>query len=330
MMRILIVQPRRIGDVILTTPAIDALRNKFPDARIEFLAEVAAAPVLEGYPGLDETLLFDKNLFRWIPEIRRRRYDWVLDFMCNPRTAQLTALSGATVRAGFDVPVWGRVYNRRVPRGGPDRYVVAYKQQLLDALGVPPARPLPRLTHLAGRGEGARSWWDSAGLERWGQRVALLPMHRHPVRRWPLEKWAALLPLLLGRSDRAILLFGSADERPALERLAAPHPGRAHVIPAGPLVQAAALLSRCRVAVSNDSGLMHLAVAMDVPTVTIYGPTSPVACSPATPRHRALRVDGLSCINCERGRCPFKHECMDWLSPARVAGEIEGLLERTA
>jgi ADP-heptose:LPS heptosyltransferase len=118
LMRILIVQPRRIGDVILTTPAIDALRNKFPDARIEFLAEVAAAPVLEGYPGLDETLLFDKNLFRWIPEIRRRRYDWVLDFMCNPRTAQLTALSGATVRAGFDVPVWGRVYNRRVPRGG--------------------------------------------------------------------------------------------------------------------------------------------------------------------------------------------------------------------
>lgn len=330
MMRVLIVQPRRIGDVILTTPMIDAVRRQHPDARIEFLAEPAAAPVLEGYPGLDETLFFDKNPLRWIPEIRRRQYDWVLDFMCNPRTAQLTWASGAPVRAGFDVPFWGRAYNHRVARGGPDRYVVSYKQQLLDRLGVPPAGAVPNLSHLAGRMEGARAWWEGAGLDRWGQRLALMPMHRHPIRQWPLSKWTELLPLLLARDDRAVLLFGSAEERPALERLAAPHAGRAFVIPAGPLAQAAALLSRCLLGISNDSGLMHLAVAMGLPTVTLYGPTSPVACSPATPRHRALRAEGLACLNCEKSRCPYGHECMAWLSAARVAREAEELAGRAA
>lgn len=330
-MKILILQPRRIGDVVLTTPVIDALRAKFPDARIDFLVEPAAAPVLEGYPGLNDVLVFDKAMVRWVRDIRRRRYDWVLDFMCNPRTAQLSWTSGAAVRAGFAVPVWGWVYNRRVPRGGPDCYAVDYKFRLLTALGVPPAGPsLPRLGHLADRMGEAQGWWEKEGLEGRPDRVALLPMHRHPVRQWPLARWKELLLRLLARPNRVILLFGSPDERPALLSLAEPHRGRVFVIPPGPLPQAAALLAQCRVAVSNDSGLMHLAVAMGVATVALYGPTSPVACSPATPRHRALRVDGLACLTCERGDCPYGHECMTWLSPERVARETETLLDSLA
>ena len=133
MMKLLILQPRRIGDVILTTPVIDALRAKCPDARIDFLVEPAAAPVLEGYPGLNDVLVFDKSMVRWVPDIRQRGYDWVLDFMCNPRTAQLTWASGAPVRAGYAVRVWGWAYNHRVPRGGPDSYAVDYKFRLLKA-----------------------------------------------------------------------------------------------------------------------------------------------------------------------------------------------------
>ncbi len=83
--RILIIQLRRIGDVIVTTPVIDALRARFPEARLEFLVEPAAAPVVAGYPGLDESLVFDKSRYwYWLRDIRARRYDWVLDFMNNP------------------------------------------------------------------------------------------------------------------------------------------------------------------------------------------------------------------------------------------------------
>lgn len=326
-MRILVVQPRRIGDVIVTTPVIDALRERFPDARVEFLVEPGMAPVLEGYPGLDEALVFEKGrFFHWLREIRRRRYDWVLDFMNNPRTAQLTLASRAPVRAGFETPFWGFVYTHRAPRPPAPVYAVQNKFNLLRRLGLtPPDRVAPRLPLREADFVPASAWWAERGLDGFSERCAVLPMHRKPIRQWPMEKFAGVIDRLRKPAGRAIVLFGGPDERPALERLAASFPDRVFVAPAGGLRQAAALLHRCHAAVTNDSGLMHLAVAVGVPTVTVYGPTWPASWNPGPP-HRFVQAEGLACVGCNRDRCPFGHECMAWVGVDRVADAAEALL----
>lgn len=327
-MKILIIQLRRIGDVIVTTPAIDVLRRRFPAARIEFLVEPAAAPVLDHYPGLDERLVFEKsNFWFWLRELRRRRYDWVLDFMNNPRTAQLAWATGAPVRVGFVVPFWSVAYTHRVPRPAGDVYAVQNKFALLRSLGLSaPDGCLPRLAVAPSEFDAVQSWWTESGLDQAIERVAVMPKHRHEIRQWPAAKFKGVLQRLLTRPGRHIVLVGGADERPYLEDVARDFPERVALLPAGSLHRAAAILSRCHAAVTNDSGLMHLAVAVGTPTVTIYGPTSPGSWNPQRPPHRYLQAQGLACLVCNRDRCPYGHECMEWVSPDQVASETEAVL----
>lgn len=324
-MKILIIQLRRIGDVIVTTPVIDALRAAFPDARIDFLVEDAAAPVLRDYPGLDEALVFDKRrFFHWLWEVRRRRYDWVLDFMNNPRTAQIALFSGAPVRAGYSVPGWGLVYSVRRPHSRTPKYAVQHKFDLLRALGLtPPADALPRIRVTEEDFAPARAWWQAAGLDRFRRRIGIVPTHRHPIRRWPAQRFAELMELLLREPDRAAVLFGGPGEEDYIRPLAERFPGRAFQIPIGALRTAAALLARCDAVATSDNGLMHLSVAVGTPTVTVYGPTWPDSWNPRRAPHRWVQAHGLSCLGCNLDRCPYRHECMEWVSAARVAREME-------
>src|SRR5262249_29832807 len=90
--------------------------------------------------------------------------------------------------------------------------------------------------------------------------------------------------------------------------------------------QTAAILSRCDAVVTNDSGPMHLSVAVGTPTVTIYGPTWPASWNPGAPPHRWVPAEGLSCVGCNLDHCPYSHECMEWISPERVTAEVEAAL----
>jgi ADP-heptose:LPS heptosyltransferase len=164
-MKILIVQPRRIGDVIVTTPVIDVLRRHCPEAQIDFLVEPGMAPVLDRYPGLTERLVFEKSKFWfWLREIRRRRYDWVLDFMNNPRTAQLTWYERRAGSGGVCGSLFGALPTRTgFPARTGDLYAVQNKFQILRRLGVPvPDFALPRS---AVGSVGNSSRWTSGGAD---------------------------------------------------------------------------------------------------------------------------------------------------------------------
>src|SRR5258708_1598685 len=117
--KILIVQLKRAGDVIVTTPVIPVLRERFPGARIDFLTEKPFAALLEHNPALNQVIVYDKQdvLGTW-RRVRAEKYDWVVDFQSSPRSAMVGLASGATVRAGYRVPFWGMAYSLSVPRPG--------------------------------------------------------------------------------------------------------------------------------------------------------------------------------------------------------------------
>src|SRR4051812_3515923 len=107
--KILLIQLRRVGDVVFTIPMIGALKRQFPDSQIDFLVEKPSDQLVRLHPGLHEALVYGSDRpLHWIREIRRRRYDWVIDFHANGRTLILALFSGAPVKAGFEGPLTRR------------------------------------------------------------------------------------------------------------------------------------------------------------------------------------------------------------------------------
>lgn len=320
--RILVVQLRRLGDVILTTPALAALKKRYPDATLDFLVEAPGAEAVAGNPDIDEILVYDAagplDTLRWALKIRGRRYDWVIDFLANPRTALIAALSGAAVKAG---PAHVRrrwAYNRLLVQ--PQRAVYAAREKVLwlESLGIKaaPAPELPRL-YLAKR------------PVRLDNIVGLAPASRKETRRWPARHWIALGRLLHERRGATLKIFWGPGERALAEEVARGIGAGAEIAPeTRGIADLARELSVCRLLVSNCSGTKHAAVALGVPTVTVHGSSDPASWTPVHPDHRFVRREELACIGCRSNVCPTQIECLRDLDAERVLPVVEELLAR--
>lgn len=329
-MKILVIQLRRIGDVVLTTPVFGALRAAYPDAEIHFLAESPCDQIAEGNPHLDAVLRYDKTrTIAWLRRIRRERYDLVIDFMGNPRSAILTRFSGAKRRAGPGHVFHSWAYNLRFPPPQLKTYLPDLKLDFINkTLSVPrPAETRPRIELSSQHHAQAQAVMNQLGL---GKRFlfGVAPFHRRVTRRWPAEYWAQLLALFHRDHEADTLVFWGPGERDWVEALAKPAPDRIRLIPdLRDLKVVTALLSRCAAAAACDNGLKNMAVAVSVPTLTVFGATNPDTWNPPdTERHPWVRREELFCIGCNLNRCPYRLECMTALSPERVYEKLKTLL----
>ncbi len=324
--KILVIQLRRIGDVILTTPAVAALKKAFPGVSIDFLVEPPSHEILEGCPDLDHVIVYRSqgwlDAARWVRRIRARRYDWVVDFMGNPRTAILTAGSAAVVRAGPAHVAHRWAYNRPLIQSPVTCYAGLEKVRWLKALGVHEEDTLclPRL-HLPGIPE----------YREGGDRpVGFAPASRKETRQWPVESFIKLGKLLRERHGLRVLVFWGPAEEALAGTVARGIGDGARTAPETPtLREAAGLIAGCRLLVTNCNGPKHIAVALGVPTVTIHGSSDPASWTPPHPRHIAVREESLSCIACGLNRCPTQRECLTGLSAEKVLSAAEDLLELT-
>jgi ADP-heptose:LPS heptosyltransferase len=317
---ILVIQLKRAGDVIVTTPVLTALKTKFPRAHLAFLVDKPFAVLLEHHPALDAIEIYDRNnVWATWQRIRAQRYDWIFDFQSSPRSALLCARSGARITTGYAVPFWGRLYDRTVKRPGASLSTTDGKFTLVEALTGPLGeRPARRL-------------FLSTDEKQWAANVitapaiALVPTHRRNSRRWHAESFAEV-----GRQWQSkgatVWLFWGPGEQAYVKAIAEKIPG-SRLIPPTTLRQMGSLLQRCQVVITNDNGPMHLAVAVGAPTVTIYGPTDPKSWNPGGPRHLALQAAGLSCLGCNLNECPFSHECMTQVTSERVFLASQKLVE---
>ncbi len=320
--RVLVVQLRRLGDVILTTPALAALKKRYPGAKLDFLVEAPGAEAVAGNPDIDEILVYDAAgalaALRWALKIRARRYDWVIDFLANPRTALIAALSKASVKAG---PAHSRrrwAYNHRLVQPQDAMYAAAEKVRWLQSLGVAPADApaLPRV-YLTPR------------PARTANLVGLAPASRKDTRRWPAAAFAELGRLLADKRGCALKVFWGPGERELAEEVARGAGSSARVSPPTPgVADLARELAECRLLVTNCSGTKHLAAAVGVPTLTVHGSSDPASWTPNHPDHRFVRREELACIGCRSNTCPTRIECLAELPAARVLPAALDMLSR--
>jgi len=274
--RLLLIQSYFMGDVLLATPAIRAARRAFPDARLEFLTLGPGVDALAGNPHLDEVIRLERGgraQLRLIRELRRRRYDAIIDFLSNPRTALLTALTGARYRIGIRAGgPRDLAYTALVPRERGQVYMARQKVRLLGPLGIDPDSVTDLSLEIA-IGAEERAWaaevWDRTGLAAGAPVVAISPVSRERFKQWGAERWAAVADRIAASGFSVLVTSGPGERdqaRAVVERMR--HPA---VWDYGPTTirQLAALYERCVLWIGNDGGPKHVAAAAGTPTVTV-------------------------------------------------------------
>lgn len=341
--RILVIMLRRIGDVVLTLPAVRALKKLYPQARIDFLTEPPCHELLQDNPDLHRVLVYDKpagcagaisGYLSWLGRVRQERYDWVIDYMGNPRSAMLTALSGASVRAGPARVGHRWAYSHPLIQSHEACYGALEKIQLLRSLGLDPDTSdfMPVLK----TPQDSKLWAKESIQKIFGNDASpilgLIPASRKTTRRWPANAYAELGKMLRDRHNAKILVFWGPGEQSLAEPISRGIGDHASITPkTRTLMDLAALLETCKLVVTNCNGPKHIAVALQVPTLTLHGSSDPACWNPPEdPRHRVSRLDELFCIGCRDNECKYNLECMNGLQAQRVARQAFEMLENNS
>jgi len=349
---ILLLRLRLIGDVVFTTPAIGALRRRFPDARLTYLVEGPAEPVVRHHPGLDEIIVLERprGVSRWrydwqmAARLRRQRFDLAIDFHGGPRSSLLTWASAARERIGYDLPGRRWCYTTHVPWTRalvPPRHSVLNQWALLEPLGIaPPDRAHDPVTMPA----------DPQAIERVTARLAaahvapdapLVVLHvsaGNPFRRWPAQSFADVAATL-ARDDRRrrIIITSGPSESAAAEAVAAEARRLAAdaadgIVRSGEfdLSELRALVERAALYIGGDSGPLHVAATTKTPIVALFGPTLAERSMPwRDPSLPAIAVSSgeLACRPCHQRSCvPGDFRCLTAISPTMVVSAARTLL----
>jgi len=326
---ILVTRLRFTGDVILSTPLLSALARRYPGASVDYLCEEPHDQVLWGNPHLREIIAIPPSAsLKETMSLGRRlrgRYDWILDLFSNPRSAWITALSGARLRAGRTQGPRALAYNHR-PSLAEGLPATAHHLGFLESLAGPQRLDPPRI-FLSGqeKEQGARLLADR-GLGRNG--IAILVGASQPIKEWPLENFVRLAALLRMGGRFEPIFIGQPGKRDALDRVRHLSHSQLVILPEMALRELAGVLANLRGLVSADGGVMHMAVALGLPTLAIFGPSDPGIWFPyADQKHAELLVRNAHCRPCHLRDCPDRF-CLEDISPESAAEALARLLER--
>jgi len=340
--RLLVRSTNWIGDAIMTTPAIRALRAAFPGSEITLLALPWVADVFTASPRLDRILLYEKNgrhrgvqgRIRLIRELKKERFDAAILLQNAFEAALITTLAAIPVRGGYATDgrrlLLSHPVSRKVLPG--KQHEVYYYLGILEGLGLSVAgEPALELFLEETARQEAASLLAERNMGRDRILIGLNPGAAYgPAKRWPAEKYGSLARRLIRELEADLVVFGTEADREAAQCIGELSGCCARVLDLTGrtrLATAMACIATCRAFVSNDSGLMHVAAALGVPLVAIFGSTNDRATGPFAQKVRVVRK-GLDCSPCKKTHCPRGHlACMEDIGVSDVFSALKDLLE---
>ncbi len=334
--RILVRQVNWVGDAVLTLPALEALDGQFPLAEITLLARPWVAGLFAGHPAVDRMIEYRSEdthrglRGRWhlAATVKAGGFDLAVLFPNSMEAAVVPWLAGIPRRIGH--PTDGRrclLTHMVSNESAAGRHQVEWYLAVVRALGADGTRTvrLPVTEAVRRRsGELLRQY----GIAPTGLLVALNPGSAYGnAKRWPVDRFAAVADRLVESRGATILLIGSEGERPVLDTVAA-HMRRPAVNLGGrtDLPALVGVLERVNLLLSNDTGAMHVAVAVGTPVLAIFGPTDAVATGPLGRRARVVSAS-VPCSPCLLRECPIDHRCMTGVTIAQVLQGAQALLD---
>jgi ADP-heptose:LPS heptosyltransferase len=338
---ILAIRLRQLGDVVTTLGSLRALKRASPGHRIAFVADRSYHELLGRAEFVDQLVSEPPKVHGlsgaaaygdYIESLRRLGPTCVIDFHSNTRSAILSVLTGARVRAGFDVRVRKIAYTdveprslfrdgQPVPRNSHESALALVRRAGFDGVSGDATRTLT--TTDGDRVEGRRLL-EGAGVPGpaidEGVLVGLNPGSPYPSKAWPATEFGRLAAVLRGDGMTTVVFWGPGELGNA-QRVVESSGGAAVLAPSLPLGRLPGVLARCRLVVTIDSGLKHLAVAIGVPTVTLFGPTSPYEWHVAGDTDRYV-YPAAPCSPCRLRECPLETPCMSRITAEEVRGHV--------
>jgi heptosyltransferase-1 len=365
--RILLIKPSALGDVVHTIPLLVKLRARYPDARIDWLITPENAEIVRCHPALSNVVLFARRDFsrrgrRWgavvafldlLKQIRRAKYDLVVDMHGQVRSAFFSLISGARVRIGFDRPIkrsltvsaehdlknvpnhgWRGAregswiaYTHRIPIPTLDVHAIDRYLWVAPLLGLDDDTPDLTIYLSSETIRNVEQLLEEHGVPASKPLVVLVPGTIWETKHWTIEGFAGVARQFI-REGFAVALAGTKRDQQRCQQIAAAAPGTCDLSGKTTPAELAALIRRAEVAVTNDSGSMHVAASLGKPMVSVFGPTNPVHIGPYERPESVVRVD-LPCSPCNYRRlsqCPFDHACMKQVTSEMVVERARKIL----
>jgi heptosyltransferase-3 len=281
--RVLLIQLRRIGDTVLLTPALDALRQAWPESRLHLLTEYPASELFEGDDRVDVLWVRapGTSLIKLVQPLRRERFDLVLDFQSLPSTSMLAR---ATTSQSIGFKDRFRFHHRNVDLNNHKgtHYTADHKLDLLRALGLSPRSIFPRLQPPSSSHE----VWDTLSAPT---KVVLSPVSPWPHKRWSSEAFAETARRIHAATGAAFVIAGGPGEDAVVRAVAAGLDGVPHrTLILHRLREVARLLIGSDLFLGNDNGPRHMALALGLPTIGYFSEVNPIHWTPPDPRHPVL------------------------------------------
>jgi ADP-heptose:LPS heptosyltransferase len=355
MRKVLIANIFGIGDVLFTTPIVSSIRKEFPGVSVGYLCNGRTREVVKSIPGVDEIFVYEKDhyvtlwrksriqclksLWQLFGKMRGRKYDTVFDFTMSREFGAFFAFAGIPRRIGFDYKRRGIFLTDKFPISGfKGKHVIEHYLGLLETIGVAAGEKRMLLVPDARMDGWAESYLESKNLT--GKSfAAVIPgggasWGKHASRkRWGAEGFAETASRLEEKAIKTVIL-GDSSEKELCDKVASLMESSPAAVENGlSISEYMSVLKRAGIVLCNDGGPLHMAVALGVKTVSIFGPVNENVYGPypAGEKHRVITAEGLSCRPCydrfKLPECGFEHRCVTDIAPVKVANACLELIK---
>ncbi len=336
-MKILILKPSSLGDVIQAVPVLRLLKQHFPHSEIFWWIDSGLAPLLAGDPDLTDVVRFERRrwarpahwpeMIRSVRWLRAQQFDLVIDLQCLARSGTFAWLTRGKFLVGLDEAREGArgFYDVAVPRKSFHTHAVDWYLSVLPALGVPVHQNFVWLPERPEISAAVKSKWNTDA----GKWIALQPGARWNNKRWPATHFAELIRQLAQKyPDARFAILGGKDDQALGETLLRAAPNRSlNLCGATSLLEMVEWLRLCDLLITNDTGPMHVAAALGKPLIGLFGPTEPRRTGPYGQLENILRLE-LPCSPCLKSVCriPETDKCLQALAPATVLARVQKII----
>lgn len=336
--KILVRATNWVGDLVMSTPALAAIRDNFPDARITVLVKPPLDELLAGNPAVDDIIRYDKKLYkgatgiaRLARELRKERFDRAILLQNSFEAALIAFMSKIPVRMGYSTDGRGILLTKsvKVAKDTKGKHQVYYYLGLISALGMKAVPHVPKLYPDKEHSKNAVAFLRAHGISKDDLVVGINPGAQYGVaKKWHPERYAEVADRLAKSHGARVIIFGGPGDVAVAGSVEAAMKGPAiNLAGKTDLRELMAYTKRCGLFITNDTGAMHVSAALGVPTLAVFGSTDHIATGPFGGGNVIVR-NPVNCSPCLKRTCPLKHyRCMESVTAGQVYLAAKNMLD---
>lgn len=332
--KILFIRIDRIGDLVLSTPLLRVLKKRFNASELTVLASVANQALVINNPHVDKIIVYDSrqklmDKIRLLGRLREYGFDLVIDPYVDYelKTALIALSSDGNKRIGYQL--YGReiCFNMAAVMPHENKHFVDLTLDVLEPLGIASRDRNPEIFLTEGEKGWAKNWVKEKDIG-FKPLIGIHPGAHYESQRWPVERFSELVEQLQNDKGLDLIIFGGPGDEKVVGSIGSMIHSDALAYITNDLRRFSALLSCCSILICNNSGPLHMAVALNIPTISMMGPTNKNRWMPIGDIHKVLRIDELPCIGCNLGYCKIgSHDCMKLIDTWMVMNVVRDFLK---